>query len=93
MYNLFIFENEHNIKSFIDNIIKTKSLYLDNEEIYFDKIKKKDIKYVTEKGRSVVPLSKKERNDIKYNAIKAGKLIKKAKNVFLIREDKKIRLK
>lgn len=89
---LFIFENEKYAKTFIFKLLKYKKLNLDNKKLDLPNIKKKNIKYIIEIGRGIVPIDKDLRDHIYLYSEKAKRIIKEADFVFLIRENLKIQL-
>lgn len=89
---LFIFENEKYAKTFIFKLLKYKTLDLDNKTLDLPNIKKKNIKYIIEIGRGIVPIDKDLRDHIYLYSEKAKRIIKEADFVFLIRENLKIQL-
>lgn len=89
---LFIFENEKYAKTFIFKLLKYKKLYLDNKTLDLPNINKKNIKYIIEIGRGIVPIDKDLRDHIYLYSEKAKRIIKEADFVFLIRENLKIQL-
>lgn len=88
MYVL-IFDKKKYVNDFIVKLINEKKLYLDDKIIEFGELKKEDIEYIIELGRGVVPIKKEDREKIYKNSERAKELIKKARGVFLIREDLK----
>ena len=89
---LFIFENEKYAKTFIFKLLKYKILDLDNKTLDLPNIKQKNIKYIIEIGRGIVPIDKDLRYHIYLYSEKAKRIIKEANFVFLIRENLKIQL-
>ena len=89
---LFIFENEKYAKTFIFKLLKYKKLNLDNKKLDLPNINKKNIKYIIEIGRGIVPIDKDLRDHIYLYSEKAKRIIKEANFVFLIRENLKIQL-
>ena len=89
---LFIFENEKYAKTFIFKLLKYKKLDLDNKTLDLPNINKKNIKYIIEIGRGIVPIDKDLRDHIYLYSEKAKRIIKEANFVFLIRENLKIQL-
>ena len=89
---LFIFENEKYAKTFIFKLFKYKKLNLDNKKLDLPNINKKNIKYIIEIGRGIVPIDKDLRDHIYLYSEKAKRIIKEADFVFLIRENLKIQL-
>lgn len=89
---LFIFENEKYAKTFIFKLLKYKKLDLDNKTLDLPNINKKNIKYIIEIGRGIVPINKDLRDHIYLYSEKAKRIIKEADFVFLIRENLKIQL-
>jgi|GEM_PF-2141470 hypothetical protein len=89
---LFIFENEKYAKTFIFELLKYKKLDLDNKKLDLPNINKKNIKYIIEIGRGIVPIDKDLRDHIYLYSEKAKRIIKEADFVFLIRENLKIQL-
>ena len=89
---LFIFENEKYAKTFILKLLKYKKLDLDNKTLDLPNINKKNIKYIIEIGRGIVPIDKDLRDHIYLYSEKAKRIIKEADFVFLIRENLKIQL-
>jgi len=89
---LFIFENEKYAKTFIFKLLKYKKLNLDNKKLDLPNINKKNIKYIIEIGRGIVPIDKDLRDHIYLYSEKAKRIIKEADFVFLIRENLKIQL-
>lgn len=89
---LFIFENEKYAKTFIFKLLKYKILDLDNKTLDLPNINKKNIKYIIEIGRGIVPIDKDLRDHIYLYSEKAKRIIKEANFVFLIRENLKIQL-
>lgn len=89
---LFIFENEKYAKTFIFKLLKYKKLDLDNKTLDLPNINQKNIKYIIEIGRGIVPIDKDLRDHIYLYSEKAKRIIKEANFVFLIRENLKIQL-
>ena len=89
---LFIFENEKYAKTFIFKLLKYKKLDLDNKTFDLPNINKKNIKYIIEIGRGIVPIDTDLRDHIYLYSEKAKRIIKEADFVFLIRENLKIQL-
>ena len=89
---MFIFENEKYAKTFIFKLLKYKKLDLDNKTLDLPNINKKNIKYIIEIGRGIVPIDKDLRDHIYLYSEKAKRIIKEANFVFLIRENLKIQL-
>ena len=89
---LFIFENEKYAKTFIFKLLKYKKLDLDNKTLDLPNINKKNIKYIIEIGRGIVPIDKDLRDHIYLYSENAKRIIKEADFVFLIRENLKIQL-
>lgn len=89
---LFIFENEKYAKTFIFKLLKYKKLDLYNKTLDLPNINKKNIKYIIEIGRGIVPIDKDLRDHIYLYSEKAKRIIKEADFVFLIRENLKIQL-
>lgn len=89
---LFIFENEKYAKTFIFKLLKYKKLDLDNKTLDLPNINQKNIKYIIEIGRGIVPIDKDLRDHIYLYSEKAKRIIKEADFVFLIRENLKIQL-
>ena len=89
---LFIFENEKYAKTFMFKLLKYKKLDLDKKKLDLPNINKKNIKYIIEIGRGIVPIDKDLRDHIYLYSEKAKRIIKEADFVFLIRENLKIQL-